>query len=192
MKFDSNPNKRLELYSNHLQEVSGVKFTSREIDVIACILHNRGEKKIGALLSISYRTVSSHVRNIMNKFSCNSRDCIIDVVEKSGKLQHLRQYYFYLVLQGNFIQQLQKIAAIINRSGAVCSTNFTKLNEAKKNLLQQIKQHLKLANVTLIDKQEKQEGILQNLYVMEQNNNIALLLDSKTDQTMFGLSLIHI
>ncbi len=41
--------KKEQLYSSHLQEIGGVKFTAREVDVIACILHNRGEKKIAAI-----------------------------------------------------------------------------------------------------------------------------------------------
>ena len=87
MNFSTSPYIKEELYKHHLFEISGVKFTLREMDIISCILHNRGEKKIATLLSISYKTVSAHVHNIMNKLSHSSREYIIDYIEKSGKLQ---------------------------------------------------------------------------------------------------------
>lgn len=39
------------LYENHLTVIKGINFTLREIDIIACILHNRGEKKDRILIS---------------------------------------------------------------------------------------------------------------------------------------------
>lgn len=47
-----------------LCSIKGINFTCREIDVIACILHGRVTKKIAIFLSISYKTVETHVRNI--------------------------------------------------------------------------------------------------------------------------------
>ena len=43
--FGTYPGKREEVYNEHLQNIAGIKFTFREVDIIACILHNRGEKK---------------------------------------------------------------------------------------------------------------------------------------------------
>ena len=69
---------RQVLYHEQLSAISDIKFTLREIDVIACILHNRGEKKIAFLLIISPRTVSTHVHNIMLKLGHSSREYLID------------------------------------------------------------------------------------------------------------------
>ena len=61
-----------------LSEISNTSFTKREIDVLSCLLHNRGEKKIAEILSISHRTVETHISNIKMKLSGRSRDQIID------------------------------------------------------------------------------------------------------------------
>ena len=65
MTFENNYNQREKIYSDHLTILNDPKFTLREIDVIACILHNRGEKKIATLLSISPRTISASVSHAM-------------------------------------------------------------------------------------------------------------------------------
>ena len=97
MKFEIGYDKKQELYDNYLSEISNINFTFREIDIISCILHNRGEKKIAALLLIAPRTVSTHVHNIMLKLGYSSRESIIDFLEKSGKLSLIRQYYLCLL-----------------------------------------------------------------------------------------------
>lgn len=40
-----------ELYKFYLYEINDIKFTVREIDIISCVVHNRGNKKIVGLLS---------------------------------------------------------------------------------------------------------------------------------------------
>jgi tetratricopeptide (TPR) repeat protein len=63
------------------------------MDLISCLLHGRGIKKTAHLLSISPKTAEGHVRNIMLKIGCNSREGIIDYVEKSSKLVLLKKRY---------------------------------------------------------------------------------------------------
>ncbi len=77
MTIDLGVNRLEQLYNRYLQEISGKKFTFREVDVIACILHNKSEKKIASILSISHRTVGVHVRNILSKIGGSSKDQII-------------------------------------------------------------------------------------------------------------------
>lgn len=50
------------IYENHLKTISGIHFTSREIDVLSCLRYNRGEKKIAEMLDISPRTVEIHIK----------------------------------------------------------------------------------------------------------------------------------
>lgn len=81
-----------------LQYIHGIKFTLREIEVMACIFHMRGTSKISALLSrteksITSRTVEFHVSNIMRKIGCNSREGIVDFIEKSEKAALVRELY---------------------------------------------------------------------------------------------------
>jgi DNA-binding CsgD family transcriptional regulator len=75
-----------DIYSEHLAIIKGIHFTPREIDVIACLVSLRGTSKIASLLGISSYTVLTHTRNIMLKLECNSREGIIDFIERSHKL----------------------------------------------------------------------------------------------------------
>lgn len=101
------------LFKMHLSMLCGIKFTTREIDIISCITKNRAEKKIAQLLDISPRTVGSHVHNIMCKIGCNSKDQIIDLIEKSGKEGVLQQYYQSIITNSHFKSALEKISKYI-------------------------------------------------------------------------------
>ncbi len=70
-----------------------IPFTSREVDIISCLLHGRSAKKIAVLLSLSARTVENHIYNIMLKIECNSREGVIDYIERAGYLFLLREHY---------------------------------------------------------------------------------------------------
>ncbi len=60
-------------YTAELETINGIHFTSRELDIIACIIGGRAAKKIASFLLISHKTVAVHIRNIMAKLGCNSR-----------------------------------------------------------------------------------------------------------------------
>lgn len=98
----------------YLNMLSEVKFTAREIDIMSCIIKNRTEKKIAQILDISPRTVGSHVQNIMSKVGCNSKDQIIDFIEKSGKINKLQQYYQTILVDYNFRLALMKISKYVD------------------------------------------------------------------------------
>jgi tetratricopeptide (TPR) repeat protein/DNA-binding CsgD family transcriptional regulator len=141
-------NEKRELFDSDLSNIGGINFTFREADVASCIIHNRGEKKIASLLNISPRTVSAHAHNIMLKLGCNSREGIIDFLEKSGKITLIRKYYLHLLVENSFIEHLLKVGKLVNRQGAsyrICPED----NIASNDFLsfKQIKDHLKLANV---------------------------------------------
>lgn len=158
MSFIARFNSHEMLYEQHLSVIKDVKFTFREIDLIACIIHNRGEKKIAYLLSISPRTVSAHVYNVMNKLGCNSKDQIIDFIEKSGKLSVLREYYVHLLIKAHFEKKLVKIASQINVKGSKYYCTRDDSLTLSKGLYQSIQNHLKLANIELIEVSQKQTG----------------------------------
>lgn len=73
--------------------INGVKFTSREIDVLACILEERSAKKIASFLSISPKTIEKHIHHIMLKLECNSRESIKDFLESSPERFFLKNHY---------------------------------------------------------------------------------------------------
>ncbi|MBN9413238.1 MAG: hypothetical protein J0H12_04870 [Candidatus Paracaedimonas acanthamoebae] len=48
--------------SQPFQIMEGIKFTSREIDIIACFLRGRTQKTIANFLSVAPRTIETHTR----------------------------------------------------------------------------------------------------------------------------------
>src|SRR3990167_9593180 len=96
-----------EIYSNNLGTIDGIRFTPREIDVISCFVNARGASKTAFLLSISPHTVQVHSRNVVAKLGCNSRENIIDFVERSGTLPIFREYYASLIIDVAFREALQ-------------------------------------------------------------------------------------
>lgn len=64
-RIQSNPLRNKKVKEENLQEIGGVSFTPRQIDVLACLIHMRNYSKIAELLAIeSTRTVQTHVRDI--------------------------------------------------------------------------------------------------------------------------------
>ena len=59
MLLDIGYKKLQEIYSNYFHEIGGIKFTFKEVNIITCLPHNKGNKKIAYLLSISPKTVES-------------------------------------------------------------------------------------------------------------------------------------
>ena len=143
-------NRHETLYKSYLTSINGVKFTFREIDIIACIMHNRGEKKIAVICGISPTTVSTHVHNIMVKLGCNSKDQIIDFIEKARVSKILREYYSSLLVKSNFEKALSQIAAQVNKEAINCY--HSKDVEIKNPALYKIiRTHFKKANINLLE-----------------------------------------
>lgn len=93
----------VELYEQHLKTIKGIKFTSREIDVLACMINGRTAKTIPSFLSISPKTVTTHMANIRGKTGCTSRESVIDFLEDSEKLFLIKhEYYSSLVKKVSF------------------------------------------------------------------------------------------
>lgn len=158
------------IYENHLNVIKNLNFTAREIDIISCILHNRGEKKIASLLLISPRTISAHVYNIMNKIGCNSKDQIIDFIETSGKLAIIKEYYTHLVIKAHFEKLLLKIGSTVNRKIIRCFCDSSDDSEIEKKFYQSIERHLKLLNIE-IDTDKNSHKAYDNIFVI---NNISM------------------
>ena len=133
-----------DIYLKHLTLIQDIHFTPREIDVIACILHGRGTSKIASFLSLSPNTVFVHTRNITIKLGCNSRESIIDFVEKSKKLSILREYYSLLVIEFEFEKTLTSLAKLKRqeslKDALVCFDNPQLKNAFLSHLTMNLKQ----------------------------------------------------
>ena len=189
MTLRSEPNQRKKLYNEYLRELFGISFTFREIDIIACLVHNRNYKSIAELCSIpSTRTVQAHIRNIKHKLDSNNNSGnyraykiptqhIINKVEESGKLKHFRQYYFHIRVQLSFEKILHKVGTLVNNAGIICLTHFRTIEEKEENLIIQIIKHLKLANITLSENKDKYNECKYHFYTIN-----VLPLSDKTTQ----------
>lgn len=126
------------------------------MDVLACLLHNRTEKKIAEILSISPRTVETHIANIKMKLSGSSKDQIIDFLELSDKVTDLKNIYSKLLIHNLFLRKLKEIKYLLNSKQYHCSI----INQSSNQEYQ-----------LLIEKGLKDAGII----ISENNNNVISL-----------------
>lgn len=132
--------------NDKLHTISNIRFTCREIDILACLLHNRKEKKIAEILSISPRTVETHIANIKMKLSGCSKEQIIDFLEISDRITDLKNTYSKLLIQKLFQQTLKDIRDLIKfKKYNCCVINQTQ----DKNHQLLIEKNLKDAGVVI-------------------------------------------
>ncbi len=134
------------LYLRHLTVINGIHFSRREIDVVACLLHTRGTSKIAALLNIAPTTVITHIQNVMEKLKCNSREEIIDFMERSHNLVIIKRYYASLVVHGTFEKSLKASSKLINTPLSSLIV-YCKGQERRNILENHLQAHLKLAGI---------------------------------------------
>lgn len=84
-------------------KVSGIKFSLREIDVMACIMNGRTSKKsIATTLGINYSTAATHIRHILSKIQHSSWEGIREFVEKSAQKEKIQHHFLTLVRSERF------------------------------------------------------------------------------------------
>lgn len=134
-------------YSQHLVKISDVSFTRREIDVIACMISGRSAKKIAYFLSLSPRTVENYVHNIMVKLKCNSKESIIDFIEKTEKLLYIKEYYSLLLKNAAFEKCLKNIFFLKGEQKLACLIVYWQEDFSHSPFIDQLIKHLKLAGI---------------------------------------------
>lgn len=148
-----------DIYNQDLATLNEIKFTRREIDVIAFIVNGRSTKKIASFLTIAPKTIDNHIHNIMLKLDCHSRESIIDFIEKSGKFQIIRQYYLSLIIKKIFKDKLKEISQLLEKKAPVCIVVFC-CQQDKQNtesiFIERLRKYLNLAGVTISFKSLKQ------------------------------------
>ena len=133
-----------------LKSVNGVALSPRELDTVACLLSGKGVKSIAFFLSLSPRTVETHIRAIMLKFGCNSREGIIEFVEKSDRFSFLKNHYLHLLHQTYLKEFLQKTSTINKHSEPVAVVIYGSIkqpNAPQHNFLHQLANYLQLAGI---------------------------------------------
>jgi DNA-binding CsgD family transcriptional regulator len=175
------------IYSEHLGSIQNIKFTFRETEVIAYILHGRSAKRIASNLSITPKTVENYIRNIMLKIGCNSREGIINFIEKTGKYASVRKFYLSLMLQTEFENCLKAAARKISNPGKLHLVVSKRNHEENLVYIQQICKHLELINyqVSLIDQSNKEFiQCLFKLEPLEENTYTLKLLMSEEERNI--------
>ncbi|MDX2050465.1 MAG: helix-turn-helix transcriptional regulator [Rickettsiaceae bacterium] len=92
--------------------IKNIVFTEREIDILSSILSGKSAATISRYLGISTKTVESHVRNIMLKINCNSKEKVIEFIERSGVFELYYQHYKKLFLHYHFLNFIIKISKL--------------------------------------------------------------------------------
>lgn len=165
--------------------IRDINFTRREIDVIACLLNARGTSKISSLLTIAPTTVVTHIHNIMLKLGCNTREGIIDFIERSGKLSTIRNYYANLIVESLFKKSLKEISKLKREKVPACMAIYWQDQNFKNALIHHLEGHLNHAGikVKILDQE-----INQNIQDTENSDQVLLfLLEKKGSQVPQGL-----
>jgi len=152
-----------EPYLEHLKLINGIKLTRREIDIIAFFICGRSAKKIASFFSISPKTVENHTHNIMLKLGCNSRESIIDFIERSNKFPILRKYYTATLSQASFDKYLKEIAKLIPEKTPSCTITYWKVQDPPLFLMSHLETSLKSIGINVCSKAREEGGSLGEL-----------------------------
>jgi len=145
-----------EIYFSSLSVIEDVKFSRREIDVMACLFKGRTAKKIGLILSVAPKTVATHLRSIMLKLNVGSKEGVLDFIETAHKTSIFQAYYHAFLLSLSFERILSQIAKRIYPSKITCILVFWKDAERKNYYIHLLKSHLTAIGVQ-VDLDERNE-----------------------------------
>lgn len=164
----------LDLYTTHLKIINGVSFTRREIEVIAFIISGRGVKTIALSLSVAPKTVKTHIHNIMLKLECNSRESIINFIEKSDKLSFIRRHYSDLLTTLSFDKGLAEISRLNAAHKPSCLMVCWKGDEEILPFIHQLEPHLKKVGFkTFVENRDYTQSI--EVLISESHPNDAVI-----------------
>lgn len=168
-----------EIYKAHLKDINSVNFTQREIEIISFLLSGRSSKRIALFFSISPKTVENHTRNIMGKLGCNSREAIIDFIEKSESFWLVKKYYSNLLIYSEFESTLKTLAPLKEKPFFL--TIHCQSQEIMLSLLPSLEEHLRLLEINLkMRVHEKLESFFSFKKIENDNSqNLNILLVSQ-------------
>ena len=170
-----------------LQEVNGVQFTTRQIDILSCFLNGKNPKSIANLLSISQKTVESHGKNIRQRTGHFSLQHLISFVEESGKTLLLKKYYLILCGKIHFEKTLQKISTIKKEREKILVLN-PESSSSPNDFSELLVAHLRKSGLEVIVQKKpalrklKKENTLlilfsKNFYDLKKNKSLGCTLD---------------
>ena len=155
-----------------IQEINKIIFTPREIDVLACVVHDRGVKKIANILGISPRTIEGHIKNILLKIEANSQEGIKDFIEYSPKVVDIKKHYIDLKIKQLFIFQINKLARTLKGKNISCI-----LDHQDNQNLKYISDVFQGANIKVLQQAANKDVIRDYKIIELTNENIIQLKD---------------
>lgn len=116
-------------------------------------------------MSLSPRTIEHYIYNIMSKLGCNSRDGIIDFIEKSKTLHLLKNHYCSLLAYQAFEKIIQELSVFTSK---MPHKNLVIQGEDEKYFLKQLQSDLR-----------KTGSSVASTASVDQINNIVIMLPGK-------------
>ena len=152
-------------YNKYIKMTKNIDFTPKELDVISCILTGRRVKEIAGILSNSVKTIDNHLRNIMQKISCNSREGIINCIEQSGSLPFFRYHYQIIAIHADFIKKLKEVSLLVGKQAPSCLILFKEIHEKHPSVtafLSEFEKNLGQAGIHIARKKLENEDSISN------------------------------
>jgi len=166
----------LQIYEAHLKTINRIRFSRREIDIIAFLVNGRAVTAIAAFFSISPKTVSNHILNVMHKLDYNSRDKIIDFIQKSSSYAWIRKYYFSLLLENIFKIELKKVSTKSSKELLACTVVWRGESKCPPWHVNQLKDYLRLCGIKVSNSNVLDENNLYQLIHRERAYNMCLVV----------------
>ena len=142
---------KVNAYSGSKITINNIYFTNRELDIIACLLAGRSNKKIASLLDISDKTVENHVHNVMSKIGHHSREKLIDFIERSNQFNSIKQHYSNLLIRITFEQTLKKIASLLTNIKKTCLIIHSEKQKSNEQLGYKLEKVLKIIGFNIVN-----------------------------------------
>ncbi|MBN9413113.1 MAG: hypothetical protein J0H12_04235 [Candidatus Paracaedimonas acanthamoebae] len=147
---------------NYVETIKDIYFTPREIDVISCLIHGRVVKTIASYLSISAKTVETHIWNIMGKLKCNSQESIRDFIEKTNEISFIRNHYARIRLQTDFEKCLAEIKNYDPKVDRKCIIFFDDNSKNITSFIHKLKKHLSICSLDISVKYRNLNKVFNN------------------------------
>lgn len=150
-----------------------LNLTERELDVLACLQSGKNIKKIAAILDLSPKTVKNHIYNMMQKTGKHSRVSLVELSERSGYAEFLRDRYIKFLRPYDFKNNLLQIARATVLQKQTCCIKCT-----EPDLFILLSEHLKVLNILVLSEARKENCVIITILTREEGpSNFTLNYD---------------
>ncbi|MBN9413718.1 MAG: tetratricopeptide repeat protein [Candidatus Paracaedimonas acanthamoebae] len=174
-----------EFYPEGLLVIKGIKFTPRQIDIIACLISGGTGKTISSLLDIEVKTLEAHKKSIGERIGGGIQEDIIAFVQRSPHYEFLKQHYLILLHKNEFEKQLKDLSKKFSENTPDLKVDLASTYGNKSSLLNLLVSHLKLAGIRIVSEEKEGEKSFHTLTLLPKNSGqflereILILLDKE-------------